>query len=115
MRATLIFVAGVAMAAPAVKWSNIPLSFEPNAGQAPAEVRYLARGSAYSLYLLPGEAVLAAPNALPLRTKFSGANLAAPVFAEGQQASKSNYLIGDDPRKWHSSVPNYPRVRYSGV
>ena len=115
MRATLLLIAGAAMAAPTVKWGNIPLSFEPNQGQAPAEVRYLARGSSYSLYLSPGETVLSAQNTMPLRTKLSGATVSARVAGEGRQASTSNYLIGNDPSKWQSTIPNYQRVRYSGV
>ena len=59
MRACFLLIAGTAMAAPAVQWGTVPLSFEPNTGQAPAEVRYLVRGSAYTLYLACGEAVLA--------------------------------------------------------
>jgi len=115
MRAALLFVAGAAMAAPTVKWGNIPLGFEPNRGQAPAEVRYLARGNSYSLYLSAGEAVLSGANTTPLRTKLSGANLSAEVAGEERQASTSNYLIGNDPSKWQSAIPNYQRVRYSGV
>lgn len=115
MRATLLFIAVTAMAAPGVKWGNIPLSFEPNAGQAAGPVRYLARGSSYTLYLAGGEAVLAGHNQAPLRTKLSGANLSAPITGEAPQASTSNYFAGSDPRKWHPSVPNFGRVRYTGV
>lgn len=115
MRALLLFVAGAAMAAPTVHWGNIPLSFEPNAGQASAEVRYLARGSSYSLYLSPGKTALAGAKGLPLRIGFSGANLSASITGEERQASTSNYLIGQDPAQWQSAVPNYRSVRYSGV
>ncbi|HWT03643.1 MAG TPA: SBBP repeat-containing protein [Pyrinomonadaceae bacterium] len=38
-------------------FSKLPLSFEENRGQADAEVKYLARGSAYTLFLTPTEAV----------------------------------------------------------
>lgn len=44
MRLCCLLIAGTAMAAPAIRWGNVPWSFEPNAGQAPAELRYLARG-----------------------------------------------------------------------
>jgi len=115
MRAIFLFVAGAAMGAPTVKWGNIPLSFEPNAGQASAEVRYLARGNSYSLYLAPGETVLAGAKGLRLRIGFAGASLSASIIGEERQPSTSNYLIGKDPGKWHSAVPNYQRVRYSGV
>jgi hypothetical protein len=37
---------------------NIPLSFENNEGQAPAEVKFFSRGGGYSLYLTSTEAIL---------------------------------------------------------
>ena len=83
MRLWFLLISGTALAAPAVQWSNIPLSFEPNTGQASAQVRYLARGSSYTLYLASGETVLAGPNQSPLRTKLSGANPAAAHCGRG--------------------------------
>ena len=115
MRAILLLVAATAMAAPAVKWGNIPLSFELNNGQAPKEVRYLARGSSYTLYLASGETLLAGRKEAPLLTRFSGANLSASVEAEARQSSTSNYFVGNDPQQWRASVPNYERVRYTAI
>jgi hypothetical protein len=115
MRMLFLFTACTAMAAPVVKWGNIPLSFEPNAGQANAQVRYLARGVAYTLYLNNGETVLAAKNQLPLRTKLVGANPSARIVGEDQQISLTNYFVGNDPGKWHSSIPNYARARYRSL
>jgi hypothetical protein len=110
-----LFTACTAMAAPSVKWGNIPLSFEPNTGQAATEVRYLARGSAYTLYLNSTETVLAARNQSPLRTKLLGANPSARIVGEDQQASISNYFVGNDPSKWRTSVPNYGKARYRSL
>src|SRR5215471_16216571 len=115
MRATLLLIAGTAMAAPAVRWGNIPLSFEPNRGQAPANIRYLARGSSYTFYLACGETVLGAQGQSSLTTKLSGANLSASIAGEAPQTSTSNYFVGSDPHSWHTSIPNYGRVRYTGV
>jgi uncharacterized protein (TIGR03437 family) len=115
MRICFLLIAGTAMAAPAVQWGNIPLSFEPNTGQASAQVRYLARGSSYTLYLAGGETVLAGRNQSPLRTRLSGANPSLRIAGEGPQDSRSNYFIGNDPAKWRTSVPNFARVRYAGV
>ena len=115
MRAVLLLIAGTAMAAPAVRWGNIPLSFEPNQGQAPAEVQYLARGSSYTLYLASGETVLVPHDQSPLRTRLLGANLSERITGESPQMSTSNYFVGNDPLRWHTSVPNYGRVRYAGV
>ena len=42
----------------APKYGNLPLSFAANQGQADREVRYLARGRGYGLYLTANEAVL---------------------------------------------------------
>ena len=115
MRATLLLFAGTLLAAPAVKWGDIPLSFEPNRGQAPARFRYLARTTGYALYLGCGETVLAGQDRSPLRTAFAGANLAAPVLGEAPQISTTNYFVGSDPANWHTAIPNYARVRYTGV
>ncbi|HKE21588.1 MAG TPA: SBBP repeat-containing protein [Bryobacteraceae bacterium] len=115
MRLSLVFLASTAWAAPSAQWANLPLSFEPNSGQAPAEVRYLARSRFYTLYLAPAEAVLAAPNQPPLREKLSKANPSARIAGEAQQPSVSNYIVGNDPAAWHTAVPNYGSVRYTGV
>jgi len=115
MRILFLLTACIAMAAPGVKWSEIPLSFEPNTGQAVTEVRYLARGNAYTLFLADGEAVLAGKNQSPLRMKLRGANPSAPIIGEAPQASTSNYFLGNDASRWRSSVPNYGRVRYAGL
>ena len=41
-------------------FGQLPLAFEANAGQTDAQVRFLARGSGYALFLTPTEAVHAA-------------------------------------------------------
>ena len=49
-------------------YANLPMSFEVNRGQAAGEVKYLARGQGYTLYLTGEEAVLTlqkAPAASP--------------------------------------------------
>ena len=71
-----------AKAATCVKWGDIPLSFEPNRGQEPAEVRYLARGSSYTLYLADAEMVLGGHNQAPLRMKLLGANVRHASWAK---------------------------------
>ena len=40
-------------------YGELPLSFEPNLGQTDAPVKFLSRGSGYTLFLTPSEAVLA--------------------------------------------------------
>jgi uncharacterized protein (TIGR03437 family) len=115
MRATLLLLVGTAVAAPTVKWGNIPLSFEPNTGQAPAGVRYIARGSSYTLYLADGKTILARRNKSYLRTTLSGADASARITGEAQQNSTTNYFLGNDSHKWRAGIPNYEKVRYAGI
>jgi len=115
VRVCFLLIAATAVAAPAVERSNSPLSFEPNAGQAPAGVRYLARSSSYTIFFDNGETVLSRNGQLPLLTKFPGANRAATITGEIRQVSTTNYFIGNNPAKWKTSVPNFERVRYSRV
>ena len=39
-------------------YARLPLAFEPNQGQADQEVKFLARGRGYTVFLTAGEAVL---------------------------------------------------------
>ena len=110
----LFVIAGMAMAAPSVKWPEVPFSFEPNVGQATADVRYLGRGNSYAVYMACGETLLYGQSS-PMRIKLEGADPSCRITGEVQQASTSNYFVGSDPRKWHAAIPNFARVRYSGV
>jgi hypothetical protein len=122
-------------------YGKLPLSFEENVGQTAREVRYVSHGSGYELFLTPQEAVLAlrsnAPHDLsPLhrmaslralrkaraagqltavRMRLEGANPNAQIAGMDQLPGKTNYFVGNDPKKWHTGVPSYARVKYSGV
>lgn len=47
-----------APATPHITYANFPLHFEPNQGQTAEQVNFLARGSGYTLFLTPTEAML---------------------------------------------------------
>lgn len=110
------------------------LHFEPNVGQAPEGVHFLARGSGYALLLTANEAVfhlsrpvsdttgnVAAGSDMPqleravLRAQLVDANPAPAVVGQDKQASYSNYFIGNNPRHWHTGVAHYSRVHYGSV
>ena len=122
-------------------YGKLPLSFEANEGQTDNRVDFLSRGSGYTLFLTPTEAVLAlrkpvasnrprrdngtprnaeaeqapaAPTAV-LRMKLVGANPSPRVTGLEELPGKSNYFLGNDPDKWHTDVPNYARVQYQDV
>jgi hypothetical protein len=50
-----------------------------------------------------------------LRLRLVGANPAPRVVGQEELPGKTNYLIGNDPAKWRTNVPNYAQVRYEGV
>jgi uncharacterized repeat protein (TIGR01451 family) len=106
---------------------QLPLSFEANQGQADPQVKFLARGGGYDLFLTGNEAVLklqaghAKDNrqnpgtAAVVWMRLSGANPIPRISATDELAGKSNYLIGNDPSKWHRNVPHFARIRYQDV
>jgi hypothetical protein len=55
------------------------------------------------------------PAADVLRLKLVGANSKSKVVGIDELPGKSNYFIGNDPKKWRTNVPNYAKVRYQDV
>ncbi len=117
--------------------ASAALRFEPNVGQAPASVRYLARGPAQTAWLDPtgvSVAVAARPSdhgrrpptsakaatprpaaAAPIRLSFVGAAPTARAVPVGRAPGVSNYLIGRDPAGWHTGVPAWSGLRFTNV
>jgi hypothetical protein len=50
-----------------------------------------------------------------LRLRLVGANAGAKVEGAEELPGKSNYFIGNDPKKWRTNVPNYAQVKYHNV
>ena len=122
-------------------YGKLPISFEPNHGQAEGGVQYLARGAGYRLLLTPGEMVVALHGSLPgarkphsaplpsmmspavedpersaeVRMQLIGSNKHAQGLGLDPLPGKSNYLIGSDRAKWHTDIPTYAKVRYQDV
>src|SRR5438034_9410372 len=99
--------------------SGLPLMFEPNQGQSAPQVKFLARGSGYGLYLTGTEAVLALadstkPSSGPAAVKmqFAGANQNAAIAAVQALPGHTNYLLGNNPSRWHRDLPQFARVQY---
>src|SRR6267142_6778859 len=122
-------------------YGKLPLSFVENQGQTTREVRFISHGSGYQLFLTPQEAVLALRANRPLdlsplhrtasiralrrarragqvtaiRMRLEGANPEAQIAGTDPLLTKVNYFIGNDPKKWHTNVPSYARVKYAGI
>lgn len=123
-----------ATAAAVAEYGRLGLSFEANEGQSAREVKFLARGSGYALFLTEDGAVLsltkdgagahagrgglaadARVKTDVIRMELVGASADSKVSGAEPLAGKANYLIGNDPSKWRTGVATYAQVRYAGV
>ena len=100
-------------------YGKLPLSFEANQGQTDSQVKFVSRGTGYSLFLTSTEAVLSlkAPSssAVVLKMKLVGANPSPQLTGRDELPGKSNYFIGNDPSKWRTNVTTYAKVKYADV
>lgn len=113
----------------AANYGKIPLSFEPNKGQTDASVQFTSRGSGYSLFLTKDEVVLnlerqqaatqgEKPAPAPvdtLRMKLVGASAATTITGLDPQSGVVSYLIGNDPKKWHTGIQTFGKVNFAQV
>ncbi|HBB89168.1 MAG TPA: hypothetical protein DC047_16300, partial [Blastocatellia bacterium] len=121
------------------QYGDLPLHFETNEGQTDPQVKFLSRGPGYDLFLTSTESVLTlrrreaqrdklqpvAPADQPSNTsgkqasvlylKMIGANTEARIEGQDALPGKVNYLIGDDPQKWHVDVPLFRRIHYKDI
>jgi hypothetical protein len=138
----LVLAAGGAPAHPRVvsNYGKLPLSFEPNHGQTDSQVKFIARGAGYTLFLTPTEAVfslqqkraqqgvspeLAGAVLSPpkpdlqttsvLRVQLVNADRNATVTGQNELPGRTNYFRGNDPSKWLTNVPAFATVQYANV
>ncbi|HEY9284551.1 MAG TPA: hypothetical protein VIP46_13930, partial [Pyrinomonadaceae bacterium] len=119
-------------------FGQLPLSFEPNAGQFEPGVGFAARGDGYVVSLKPtgveislrgrprraeeepAAAARAETSSDPraagrIGVRLLGANPAARVSGADPLPGVSNYFVGRDPSAWRAGVPTFARVGYGGV
>ncbi|MBV9280640.1 MAG: SBBP repeat-containing protein, partial [Chloroflexi bacterium] len=103
----------------------LPLSFEPNDGQAGAGVRYVAHGSGFVISLRENDAVVeilsgggsdGAPAAtMRLRLVPVGGKRRPRLVGLGRLPGRSSYFLGADSRRWLRDIPSYGKVEYRQV
>ena len=104
-------------------YAALPLSFEPNRGQAPSAVLYQARYKALRFEFgrsgldIRGGRRPHRPNDAPaaLHMRFVGTQNAAKVSGERRQPGVVNYFAGQDRSKWISGVTTYSSVKYHAM
>src|SRR3984957_9867150 len=109
-------------------YASLPLAFEQNQGQTDPQVKYLARGHGYTLFLTANDAVFSL-HSRPVAERSNnqkdlsavvhmhllGANAQARVEGTSATAGTANYFIGNDPGKWRTGVARYARVSYQNL
>src|ERR1700690_3724685 len=105
------------------QYAKLPLSFEPNLGQAKGDTKFLARGDGYSLFLTSDQAVLVMKGHASKSAKGAtgvldmqlvGSNPAPNFAAQDELPGKTNYFIGKQ-ENWRSNVPTYGKVAEKNV
>ncbi len=123
-------------------FGHLPLSFEPNQGQADRKVWFLTHSIDSSLSLAPSEAtfkilsgkdaqhdrspaLLKSPktrpaaagrtSARPLRMQLVGADPHASSLQQQPLPGRVNYFVGHDPGNWHTDIPTFGKVGFHGV
>lgn len=111
-------------------YGGLPLAFEPNIGQAPADINFVSRLPGQTVFLKDNEVewLLAERSAAPsknghpsrydfspIRVSFSGDARVPEILPLDLQTGESNYLRGSDPGRWQTHVPHYSRVVYRGI
>ena len=97
--------------------ARLPLDFERNEGQAPADVKFTSRLGAVSVSFLPDRMEFATRGAAAtmLSLRLVGAKPSATMAATEPLPGRSNFVIGNDPRAWRLGVRQFQRLRYSDV
>ena len=115
-------------------YGKLPLAFEQNVGQSDPRVKFLARGAGYTVFLTETNATLRleshsvsndslGKNAVKpdrksgavLRFALSNSNPHPALHALDVEPGRTNYFVGNDPRKWRSGVSQYSRVKFDAV
>lgn len=124
------------------EYSQLSLRFEENQGQTDNQVRFLSRGSGYTMYLTSTEAVLSLSkpqenhsqsevdksfitkpkkieksnaNTTILRMQLIDANHKTTVIGQDELPGKVSYFLGNDSKQWRTNIPTYAKVKYQDV
>lgn len=106
-------------------FGQLPMRFESNMGQSDEQVKFIARGQGYNLFLTDTEAVLSlykksdaqTPRVQQAAVRIKPVTDAQVRPPEGINAlpGVSHYLLGNDSRMWLTDVPHYAKVKYAGI
>jgi hypothetical protein len=119
----------------------LPLAFEENVGQVDPQVKYMARGSGYRLFLTDHDATLSLDPRSPktprhtgvfamqskerasarqnrvvaINMRLTGSNSKGQPLASEPLPGKVNYYLGNNKSEWRTGISTYARVYYENV
>ncbi|UCH51919.1 MAG: Ig-like domain repeat protein, partial [Chloroflexota bacterium] len=115
---------------------EMPILFIENQGQADSSIAYYAMAGGQTVYLTPQsigfnfirytdapeqqdasltETTQRQAERLVTSIDFLGANSARAIEGRNKSRGVVNYLIGNDPAKWHTDIPTYAEVVYTDI
>ena len=121
---TLSFIGAAAISpvcakpVPTAQINALPLSFEPNRGQADPQAQFVARGTGYFMTLnATGTHVVLrkGKKATELNTQLLGASKNARLTAQEALPGHSAWFRGSDKSKWINNIPNFAQVKANSV
>ncbi|HXX45697.1 MAG TPA: choice-of-anchor D domain-containing protein [Candidatus Acidoferrales bacterium] len=104
---------------------SLPIAFEPNVRQTASRIRFVGRGKGATVFLTDDEILLRPGHNDTLGIRFVEARSSRAKARRGRAGGgiawrgeqplrgQSNYLIGNDSRKWSTGVPHFARVSSS--
>lgn len=107
-------------------YGRLPLCFEPSVGQIGGQsdesVSFFSRGAGYDLFLTKEGAILSLQQKqlkggsnVVLHMQLPGARPDTVITGTDQLPGKTNYLRGNDSKKWNLNITNYAKVRYKNI
>ena len=96
-------------------YAKLPLAFTTNAGQHDRRVRFASQASGSSLFFTRTGIVLSfakGKRGVALRLAFRGANPEPAIVGARPGPGRVNYLLGNDPARWHTNLPTYGEIVY---
>lgn len=106
---------------------NLGWVFEPNVGQTATSVKFLARANDANVLLTDDSIDISWSTSTrkgkqprletsdSLQLEFSGSARGNRPVGQDLLPGKTNYFIGRNPSAWHTNIPHYAAVRYSGL
>ncbi|MBS1835473.1 MAG: SBBP repeat-containing protein, partial [Acidobacteria bacterium] len=95
----------------------VPLWFERNTGEYPAQVLYASRSLRQTVYLTPSQMTVAAPSGEAVGISWTNAKPARVIEGRKPSAARVDYFRGKDRSQWRTGAqtPRYGEVRYEQI